>query len=162
MQDDDPTPPADSLPELQDVDLRRRLLGLVVSVAIVLVVGLFSIRDQMIVRHEMTWPATPGAPRLPIPSDAESTLTLRLNLELRGIRAGLVPSFRTQSITATWRGRRSRAAAVYARDYQGVLDFSGRGPGAWTLPVLVTGPDSRRLVLEPDSVRVVLRELPAK
>ena len=154
---DDPTPPADSLPELQDVDLRRRLLRLVVTAAAALVVSLFFFRDEMIVRHEYTWPVTRGSALRSVPADAEATIPLKLDIEMRGIRRGLIPAVRPMSIQASWYGARSRAASVKVSDYQAIVEFGDRGRGQWTLPILVNGPDSEHLVLEPDSVRVVLR-----
>jgi len=114
-------------------------------------------RVQMIARHEFAWPATTGSELTSVPADAEASFPLRLNFDLRGIRPGLTASVQPLWIKGTWYGSRKARHRLRGSDYQAVLDFSGRGPGHGTLPVFVTGPDSKHVVLEPDSVRVVLR-----
>jgi len=100
--------------------------------------------------------ATPGSVLVSIPIEVAEAKALELDLEVRGIRGELRAEVRPSSITATWRGARSRAASVDARDFHAVVDAGRRGRGQWMLPVFVSGPDAERLVLEPDSVRVVL------
>ena len=100
--------------------------------------------------------ATPGSVLVAIPIEPETQKTLELDVEVRGIRNELRAEVRPPTINATWRGPRSRAPAVDARDFRVSVDAQRRGRGMWTLPVAVSGPGAGRLVLAPDSVRVVL------
>jgi hypothetical protein len=100
--------------------------------------------------------ATPGSVLVAIPIDVAETKALELDLEVRGIRGELRAEVRPPSITATWRGPRSLAPSVDARDFRAVVDAGRRGRGQWTLPVSVSGAGADRLVLQPDSVRIVL------
>jgi len=104
-----------------------------------------------------TWAsATPGSVVVSIPIDAEATKELSLPLEVRGIRGELRAEPRPAAVTATWRGPRSLLGSVDARNLRARVDADRRGRGLWTLPVVVTGPGAERLVVEPESVRVVL------
>jgi hypothetical protein len=100
--------------------------------------------------------ATPGSVLVSIPIDVEATKTLTLEIEARGIRGELRAELRPSSISATWRGARGNADRVDARDFHARVDAQSRGRGLWTLPVIVTGNGAERLVLRPDSVRVML------
>lgn len=100
--------------------------------------------------------ASPGSVLVSIPIDVAVTKALALDLEARGIRGELRVELRPKTITATWHGPRGLAASIDAGDYQASIDAERRGRGVWMLPVRVSGPGAERLVLEPDSVRVVL------
>ena len=104
-----------------------------------------------------TWAhAAPGSVVVSIPIDVESTKTMSLDLEVRGIRGELRVELRPESVQATWRGPRALLGGVDARDFHASVDAGRRGRGLWTLPVDVTGPGASHLTLDPDSVRVVL------
>lgn len=100
--------------------------------------------------------ASPGSVLVAIPIDVAATKALELDLEVRGIRGELRAEVRPPKITATWRGPRALSGAVDARDFRAVVDADRRGRGQWTLPVHVSGAGAEHLLLEPDSVRVVL------
>jgi len=100
--------------------------------------------------------ATPGSVVVSIPIDAEASKELSLPLEVRGIRGELRAEPRPAAVTATWRGPRSLLGTVDIRTLRARVDADRRGRGLWTLPVTVTGPGSDRLVVEPESIRVVL------
>ena len=100
--------------------------------------------------------ATPGSVVVSIPIDAEASKELSLPLEVRGIRGELRAEPRPAAVTATWRGPRALLGTVDARTLRARVDADRRGRGLWTLPVTVTGPGSDRLVVEPESIRVVL------
>ncbi len=100
--------------------------------------------------------ASPGSVLVSIPIDAAASKSLALDPEVRGIRGELRVELRPKTISATWHGPRAHAASVDARDFRAVVDAERRGRGTWTLPVRVLGPGAERLVLDPDSVRVVL------
>jgi YbbR domain-containing protein len=100
--------------------------------------------------------ASPGSVLVSIPIEAASTKTLSLPVEVRGIRGELRADLRPTTITATWHGPRSLSADVDASDFRAIVDVQRRGRGPWTFPVHVSGPGAGRLVLDPDSVRVVL------
>jgi hypothetical protein len=146
----------DETPEQQDARLRRQLAALAIGLVVFVVVGLFSIRQRMIFRHEVEWPVTSGSNLRSVPADAEATVEMPLSIRLVGPRPGLFTSLREHSVKGTWYGTRWNARRVRASDYHAILQFADRGPGHWTLPVLVTGPDSKHVIVEPDSIRVVL------
>jgi hypothetical protein len=91
-----------------------------------------------------------------IPIDLEATKELSLPLEVRGIRGELRAEPRPAAVTATWRGPRSLLGTIDARNLRARVDADRRGRGLWTLPVTVSGPGADRLVVEPESIRVVL------
>jgi len=104
-----------------------------------------------------TWAsATPGSVVVSIPIDLEATKELSLPLEVRGIRGELRAEPRPAAVTATWRGPRSLLGTIDARNLRARVDADRRGRGLWTLPVTVSGPGADRLVVEPESIRVVL------
>lgn len=113
--------------------------------------------------------AMPGSVLVAIPIDAEETRTVRVPIEIRGIRNELRAEPQPATIAVTWRGPRGAAAEIQASAYQARIDAGRRGRGEWLLPVEVSGPGlagggarNERVpgrmgaTARPESVRVVL------
>jgi hypothetical protein len=110
--------------------------------------------------------ATPGSVLVAIPIEAEETASVRVPIEVRGIRSELRAEPQPGTILVTWHGPRSQAGKIVAGAYRARVDAGRRGRGEWLLPVEITGPglvprDAGRqagagATARPDSVRIVL------
>jgi hypothetical protein len=122
-------------------------------------------RESLVVMQPIVLPppfarATPGSVLVSVPIDAEETVTVRVPIEVRGIRSELRAEPRPASIAVTWRGPRAGAGEIQASAYRARVDAGGRGRGEWRLPVEISGPGlagaRAPATSAPDSVRVVL------
>jgi hypothetical protein len=106
--------------------------------------------------------AAPGSLVVTVGIDVEETRTIRVPVEVRGIRPELRAEPRPAAVTVTWRGSREKAGGIEAGAYRARADAGRRGRGEWLLPLEVTGPGLRPAgggalaVASADSVRVVL------
>jgi hypothetical protein len=105
--------------------------------------------------------ATPGSVLVAIPIDAGETKTIRVPIEIRGVRAELRAEPQPATIAVTWQGARSAAGAIEASAYTARIDAGRKGRGEWLLPVEVSGPGlgggrHAAATARPESVRVVL------
>lgn len=108
--------------------------------------------------------ATPGSVLVAIPIDVAETRTIRVPIEIRGVRAELRAEPQPATIAVTWQGARSAAAVIEPSAYRARIDAGRKGRGEWLLPVEVTGPGLGRgaarrhaaATARPESVRVVL------
>jgi hypothetical protein len=106
--------------------------------------------------------ATPGSVLVVVPIEAEETVTVRVPIEIRGIRNELRAEPQPASVAVTWRGARGAAGAIQASAYRARVDAGGRGRGEWLLPVEIRGPglgaggERTGATARPESVRVVL------
>jgi YbbR domain-containing protein len=108
--------------------------------------------------------AAPGSVLVAVTIEAEEVVSVRVPIEVRGIRSELRAEPQPGTVVVTWRGPRSLAGKVEGGTYRARVDAGRRGRGEWLLPVEVTGPGLSgeatpgRTVASarPESTRVVL------
>ena len=104
--------------------------------------------------------ATPGSVLVLVPIEIEETRQVRVPIEVGGVRSELRAEPQPAAVTVTWRGPRSRAAAIQPAAFRAQIDAGRRGRGEWLLPVEIEGPGlggaRPAATAAPESVRVVL------
>lgn len=103
---------------------------------------------------------SPGSVLVAIRIEPEETRTLRVPIEVRGIRGELRAEPRPAAVEVTWRGPRSVAEGLEPASFRARVDAGRRGRGEFRLRVELDGPGlggpRPTATATPESVQVVL------